>query len=402
LPWALPADNLRSRTQPLAGGEHQEGVVKHRAIRGVALAGIIGAFGLGSMLLPDVAPAANIFSHRHLTVRTLEVQEWSGSAWKTATKLEKGKGYRFRVELINSAPGGPLLAISPHTEIAYHELSLEITSDESCYAFPSDAAAGAVYHRFVASPAAPGGRLERYQRTKQVVPVLAPFTWQCATTTIASLPTARRPKLNISARESVPMSNQSGSGPLLPQTPGRELGQTCSSNGQCHSGFCDPSKKCVPAKGTGAEGDFCTVHDHCDDLYKCRNKKCSKGSASGASCPGGNVDCQSGSCDSGLGTGGTNKCVPPPGLGNTGEYCSKAAHCKSNRCTANKCETLKALGQSCPGGNAQCDSGFCDAGFGSGGTNKCVPASGKGNTGQYCSQNGHCKPGKACKSNKCQ
>jgi|GEM_PF-3787951 len=33
---------------------------------------------------------------------------------------------------------------------------------------------------------------------------------------------------------------------------------------------------------------------------------------------------------------------------------------------------------------------------------KCVPAAGTGLSGQYCSQNGRCRPGKACSAHRCQ
>jgi hypothetical protein len=122
----------------------------------------------------------------------------------------------------------------------------------------------------------------------------------------------------------------------------------------------------------------------------------------GDTCPGGNKGCKSGFCDAGPGSGGTNKCVPPAGEGKTGDYCSQNAHCRQKICMRNKCEGKADLGESCPNGNTQCSSGFCDAGGGSGGTNKCVPAAGTGKPGDYCSQNGHCKPGKSCTGHKCQ
>jgi hypothetical protein len=153
-------------------------------------------------------------------------------------------------------------------------------------------------------------------------------------------------------------------------------------NGDCASGFCDAgmgsgnTNTCVPRVGTGKVGDYCSQDAHCA-TKSCSRHPCEGKKPLGASCPGGNKECASGFCDAGLGSGKTNKCVPAAGSGGTGEYCSQDAHCR-------------------------CASGFCDAGMGSGNTNMCVPRAGTGAPGQYCSQNGHCRPGKACVGHKCQ
>jgi microsomal dipeptidase-like Zn-dependent dipeptidase len=180
-----------------------------------------------------------------------------------------------------------------------------------------------------------------------------------------------------------------------------DLKSYCDRNQMCASGACDLSvKKCVPLNGTGKEGDYCTQNANCKSNW-CSGGACAPQKELGESCPGGNAQCKSGYCDAGMGSGGTNKCVPAAGTGNTGDYCSNNGHCKSSWCSGNKCASKKELGESCPGGNGQCKSGYCDAGMGSGGTNKCVPAGGTGKTGDYCSQNGHCKPGHSCVGNKC-
>jgi hypothetical protein len=251
------------------------------------------------------------------------------------------------------------------------------------------------------------GNLERFERTQQVVVGTAATTWTCGSVSVTGLSTDQRPQLNVTGRESVPMSNQTGSGPLIPGGSLVAIGGDCTANSQCASGQCDPGKKrCVPAVNKGKEGDYCTNHGQClNDVFThlmCSENKCILKYASGHTCPDDNFQCMSGSCDSGPGSGGTNKCVPKPGTGQGGEYCSLPAHCGAKQCINHACPTLKKLGQSCPQGNTQCESGFCDTGPGTGGTNKCVPQSGWGKPGEYCSQNGHCKPGKACVSNKCQ
>ena len=189
--------------------------------------------------------------------------------------------------------------------------------------------------------------------------------------------------------------------------PSIKLGESCKSNQDCLSGYCDAglgsgnSNRCVPAAGTGKGGDYCSQNAHCA-TKKCVAKKCTAQKGLGEPCPGGNAQCLSGWCDSGMGSGGTNRCVPAAGTGKTGDYCSQNAHCATKACVAKKCSAKKGLGQPCPGGNAQCLSGWCDSGMGSGGTDKCVPAAGTGKKGDYCSQNGHCKPGYSCKSHACK
>jgi hypothetical protein len=197
-------------------------------------------------------------------------------------------------------------------------------------------------------------------------------------------------------------------------------GGVCRYNESCTTGFCElttvtPSGaanqainqavnawfKCVPQAGQGTKGQYCTNHNQCA-ANQCISSACLAKSSLGGPCAGGgNKQCASGYCDAGSGSGNTNKCVPKNGSGTTGDYCSKPSHCATNLCENKKCAAKRGLGVACPQGNSQCQSQYCDAGMGSGGTNKCVPPAGKGKTGDYCSQNGHCKPGKSCKAHKC-
>ncbi len=189
----------------------------------------------------------------------------------------------------------------------------------------------------------------------------------------------------------------------------RAPGGVCRKDANCASSVCEGGStlgagqdgKCVPAAKAGTAGQYCSKHSQCVANY-CSNHACAAIAGLGEACPGGDAQCASRFCDAGAGSGGTNKCVPAAGTGQAGNYCSQDAHCALRMCIAHQCAAKAGLGESCPRGNMQCQSGFCDAGAGSGGTNKCVPAAGTGLTGQYCSQNGHCKPGKACSAHRCQ
>ena len=193
----------------------------------------------------------------------------------------------------------------------------------------------------------------------------------------------------------------------IPVDPWGRLGDACIDNGRCDSTFCDTgtgsggTNRCVPQAGTGTTGQYCSQNAHCQSK-RCSAQKCASAVGLGEPCPGGNSQCTTGYCDSGSGSGGTNKCVPKAGTGAVGQYCSQNAHCASQICSGGKCKAKADLGEPCPQGNTQCLSGYCDTGMGSGGTNRCVPKSGTGKTGDYCSQNGHCKPGHSCTSGACQ
>jgi hypothetical protein len=259
------------------------------------------------------------------------------------------------------------------------------------------------------------------------------------------------------------------------------IGDKCTTPDSCASGLCgawDPgTKACLPQPGSAGTGEKCSTNDHCKAGHSCVAHRCEKPLELGEPCAG-NTFCASGYCDQGVGSGGTQKCVPPAGTGKTGQYCSQEAHCESKLCLSSKCQSRREpggecrynescmsghcetktmtgigavdqgiaqganlmwkcipragtgtggqycskhgqcrsdwcapktgcapvgdLGEACPGGNKGCTSGFCDSGAGSGGTNKCVPPAGTGKPGDYCSQNGHCKPGKSCNAHKCQ
>lgn len=201
----------------------------------------------------------------------------------------------------------------------------------------------------------------------------------------------------------------------------REPGGECRYNESCKSGHCETESftgsgalnqginqafdrwfKCIPKAASGTAGQYCSNSNQCKSNYCSSANECAPFAETGQPCPGGDAHCTSGFCDAGTGTTNTRKCVPAVGKGKTGDYCTKKQHCSSNLCTDRQCEGLRELGASCPRGNPQCKSGFCDAGGGSGNTNRCVPPSGTGKTGDYCSQNGHCKPGKSCTANKCR
>jgi hypothetical protein len=52
---------------------------------------------------------------------------------------------------------------------------------------------------------------------------------------------------------------------------------------------------------------------------------------------GGNAACLSGWCDAGMGSANTNTCVPAAGTGGEGDHCTRDAHCKSMKCSKQKC-----------------------------------------------------------------
>ncbi len=133
---------------------------------------------------------------------------------------------------------------------------------------------------------------------------------------------------------------------LFAQSTKKELGQSCSNNNQCKSGFCDPGKqKCVPVPGTGLPGQYCTVNGHCASNLCCNNK-CTNKLELGERCDClGDIVCKSGKCDMGSGSNGTKKCVPPAGTGSTNQYCSGNEHCKSLLCISNKCAAKREIGE---------------------------------------------------------
>jgi microsomal dipeptidase-like Zn-dependent dipeptidase len=186
--------------------------------------------------------------------------------------------------------------------------------------------------------------------------------------------------------------------------PWGRVGDACNGNSQCDSGYCDRgmgsgnTNKCVQFNGDS--GEYCSLDRHCKSALYCVGSKCTGKKELGARCPTGNRECESGSCDAGLGSGNTNRCVRLDG--DSGEYCSLDRHCKSALyCVSSKCKAKKEVGDRCPKGNKECESGFCDAGLGTGGTVRCVPAAGRGRHDNYCSQHAHCSSNN-CDDRRCR
>jgi hypothetical protein len=113
-------------------------------------------------------------------------------------------------------------------------------------------------------------------------------------------------------------------------------------------------------------------------------------------------ECATGACDVGWGTSQTGTCVPPPGTGKAGEYCTNNKYCKSANCSAHdkpprhwgKCvgSATVRLGSRCSVAS-DCRSGACDIGWGTSQTRLCVPMPGTGTTGTFCTNNKYCSSG---------
>ena len=114
-----------------------------------------------------------------------------------------------------------------------------------------------------------------------------------------------------------------------------------------------------------------------------------------------NGNCVSGWCDSGWGTSNTKKCMPRAGTGNLNDWCSNNNQCASGRCGGlrqdvsgrwypGRCtNTTSALGEFCSV-NSDCASTYCDRGDGTSKTSMCMPRGGAGRSGDWCSHDNQC------------
>lgn len=154
------------------------------------------------------------------------------------------------------------------------------------------------------------------------------------------------------------------------------LGASCTGDTACMSGRCDAAsntRTCIPMDGAGNLGDHCTHTNQCANK-NCRidtSFTCEAPVALGQVCRW-NEGCQSGRCDVASGT--PDRCIPPDGWGNVGDYCTHPNQCQNKNCgsSTHRCEAPGALGAACAA-NGQCASGNCDAGDGTSRTNRCMP-----------------------------
>ena len=175
----------------------------------------------------------------------------------------------------------------------------------------------------------------------------------------------------------------------------------CSSN-RCDQARGNASK-CIPNDGTGRKGAYCSHNNQCQRGILCdlRSHKCGGAQKQvGAACRN-NTECLSAHCDSARGN--PKKCVPSRGSGHRGQYCSHNNQCRPgvlcrNRECGGRASPLKSRCSS----NQDCASNRCDIGWGTTKTGLCIPNDGTGRLGQFCTHNNHCSPGKLyCISRKC-
>lgn len=195
----------------------------------------------------------------------------------------------------------------------------------------------------------------------------------------------------------------------MPQS--RPPGEPCTDRTQCQSGYCDAgwgtskTNRCVPGPRKGRKDEYCSNDN------QCRSAKCVglRPSGSGGWIPGScrgqrdlkvpcsnNADCESDFCDAGWGTSKTNRCVPGPNAGQSGDYCSNDNQCRFWNCAGNNptgsggwsggtCAARLTLGTECRNHN-QCLTEVCHPGLGFG----CVPKDGEGERGQFCTNDRQC------------
>ena len=114
-----------------------------------------------------------------------------------------------------------------------------------------------------------------------------------------------------------------------------------------------------------------------------------------------NGSCASGWCDSGWNTSNTRKCMPRPGVGRLNDWCSHNNQCASGRCGGLRQDlsgawqpghcsnSTSALGEFCSV-NSDCASTYCDRGDGTSKTSMCMPRGGAGRAGDWCSNHNQC------------
>jgi hypothetical protein len=157
----------------------------------------------------------------------------------------------------------------------------------------------------------------------------------------------------------------------------------------------------VPAAGTGKEDDYCTLPAHCDSGVCLANACTALLDLRESCASGGNERCASGYCDAGWGSGNTNTCVPAAGTGIDGEYCTTTNHCsRYSFCDGDTCRRkidvpVDSVGDAsiyrCTH-NSQCMSNYCDYPRNA----RCYPAQNEGGPGHFCVNSFNCWVGRQC------
>jgi hypothetical protein len=157
------------------------------------------------------------------------------------------------------------------------------------------------------------------------------------------------------------------------------VGQMCSHDNQCASSNCSGLTQNAAGEWIpGACAAKLGLGEHCSANYLCA----------------------SGYCDAGDGTSKTSKCMPPAGAGTNGQLCSNDNQCSSGNCPGlrqdtyynwipGNCAAKFPLNTSC-NANSQCASNYCDAGNGTSHSSKCMPAGRTGVSGNACTHNNQC------------
>jgi hypothetical protein len=124
----------------------------------------------------------------------------------------------------------------------------------------------------------------------------------------------------------------------------------CLADAACLTGRCDrTAHRCVPKDGTGKTGVFCTSNSQCSS-HACSANACGAATVSvtgtaitlggpkvygsscselGAACAGGSGQCVLAAAE--------GRCAPLNGTGETADFCTESAQCKSNVCASNAC-----------------------------------------------------------------
>jgi hypothetical protein len=169
-------------------------------------------------------------------------------------------------------------------------------------------------------------------------------------------------------------NNTSRTDRCMPYQNGQD-GNICSNDSQCISLVCaglhQQSGAWIPGSCAGkkALGDFCSQ----------------------------NYQCTSGYCDTGNNTSRTDRCMPHSG-GQLGDICSNANQCSSLICAGlhqqsgawvpGSCASKLTLGDPCTQ-NYECGSGYCDRGNNTSRTDRCMPNQ-TGRPGDICSHPNQC------------
>lgn len=157
--------------------------------------------------------------------------------------------------------------------------------------------------------------------------------------------------------------------------PTQTAGAGCKSDNDCATDYtCDVNAgKCVPNKGSGQPGFYCTGDDQCASNYYCYRGSCETIKQGGMPCYKDN-GCQSGSC--------VNKRCAEPKTVPAGGQCSKSTDCRPGFFCGNRtCKSQQGGGASCYK-NQGCINNICVNG-------KCS-SQGLGKHGAACNQNSEC------------